>query len=46
MVEIGCPTHIMYNCIQTARNILSFDTETIQVSIFNYLSIYSVYYIL
>lgn len=35
--------NIMYNCIQTADDILSFDVVTIAVKIFIYFSIYTIY---
>jgi len=42
MMREGFPEHIMHNCIQSATDVLSFDTETIVVKCLHYFSIYPV----
>lgn len=39
---IGCPAHVLHNCMHTAADTMSCDIETIIVKIFSYFSIYTV----
>lgn len=39
---IGCPAHILHNCVQTAADTLKIDVECIVLKIYNYFSIYTV----
>lgn len=39
---IGCPAHILHNCVQTSADSLSCDVETIIVKVFSHFYIYTV----
>ncbi len=40
--DVGCPVHIMHDCIQTAAGTLDYDIEVIVFKIYSYFSIYTV----
>ncbi|XP_030049150.1 protein FAM200B-like [Microcaecilia unicolor] len=42
LVEIGCPAHVLNNCIQHGADTLDVDIESIVLKIYNYFSIYTV----
>ena len=42
MVGVGCPAHVLHNCIQHGREILPIDVECIVLKIYNYFSVYTV----
>jgi len=42
IIGIGCPAHILNNCIQYAIDGLPIDIESIILKIYNYFSIYTV----
>lgn len=42
IVAIGCPAHILHNCVQHGTDGLNFDIESIVLKIFNFFSIYTV----
>ena len=42
IVSVGCGTHIVHECIQTAVDVLPIEVETLVVKIYKYFHIYTV----
>ncbi|CAL1548449.1 unnamed protein product [Lymnaea stagnalis] len=41
-VSVGCPAHVLHNCIQHGADLMQIDVETIVLMIFNHFSMYTV----
>lgn len=42
IVGVGCPAHILHNCIQHGTDNLHIDIESVVMKLFNYFSVYTV----
>uniref|UniRef100_A0A8C4S9U8 HAT C-terminal dimerisation domain-containing protein n=1 Tax=Erpetoichthys calabaricus TaxID=27687 RepID=A0A8C4S9U8_ERPCA len=42
LVGVGCPAHVLHNCIQHGADLLPVGVETIVLKMFNYFSIYTI----
>lgn len=42
IVGVGCPAHILHNCIQRGTDVLTIDLESLVMKLFNYFSVYTV----
>lgn len=42
IVGVGCPAHILHNCIQHGTDVLKIDIESLVMKLFNFFSVYTV----
>lgn len=42
IVGIGCPAHILHNCVQHGTDVLKIDIESLVMKLFNFFSVYTV----
>lgn len=42
LVGLGCPAHVLHNCIQHGADLMPVDVEAIVLKVFNYFAVYTV----